>query len=91
MTDLSELKQAARITRDERGEPVVQIPLDRWNEFLSEQEPKPSQKEQILDLLDQWDNDPENDMSDEWWDEFDEFLKANRVNFGDRDPGPGDK
>lgn len=29
MTDLSELKQAARITRDERGEPVVQIPLDR--------------------------------------------------------------
>ncbi|MBZ0304278.1 MAG: hypothetical protein K8J31_31370 [Anaerolineae bacterium] len=91
MTDLQDLKQAARITRDENGEPVVEIPLSAWNEFLAVQESKPSQKQRVLDLLDEWEQDPENAMPAEWWDEFDEFLKANRVNFGERHLGFDDE
>lgn len=30
MTDLAEIKRAARLTSDENGVPVIQIPLELW-------------------------------------------------------------
>ena len=83
MTDLSELKQGARITRDAHGELVVQIPLAVWAEFLSKQEREPSLKQRILDFSDEWQNNSANDMSDILWVEFEEFLKPNRANSHD--------
>jgi alpha-L-arabinofuranosidase len=76
MVNLEDIEQAAQITRDERGKPVVQIPLDLWQKWL-EQARKP-QNERILALLDEWDTNPD-DTPAEWWDEFQTFLKVNRL------------
>ena len=76
MVDLKGLEQAAQITRDERGKPVVQIPLDVWQEWLERS--KKTQDERILALLDEWDSKPD-DTPSEWWEDFQVFLKANRL------------
>ncbi len=96
MVDMDKLIQAARIVKDENGEPVVQVPLNLWQDVVgpvkTESIPdKPSQVQQILSLLKEWENDPEHDMPDEWWDEFEQFLQENRMNFPERDLGFGDE
>lgn len=91
MSDLTDIKQAARVVKDENGLPVVQVPLDLWEAVMGEIEPEaPSQIEQILAVLKEWENEPD-DKSPEWWDEFDQFLKDNQVNFSERDLGLGDE
>ena len=85
MTNLNELKQVARIASDKDGQPVVQIPLSTWESFLNEQAAASSQKQQIEALFQRWQNEPENDMPDEWWEEFVTFLDENQLNFGERD------
>lgn len=77
MVDLTALKQAAHVVRDESGNPVVQIPLPLWQEWLAQLEPG-GQIKQINALLQSWEgeaNDPE------WWNEFREFLKENPLDF----------
>lgn len=91
MVDMDKLIQAARIVKDENGEPVVQIPLLTWEEIVAQAKPELSQKQKIMALLKQWENEPENDMPEEWWTDFLEFLKANRMNFAERDLGFGDE
>lgn len=91
MVDINALKQAARIVKDENGEPVVQIPLTLWEEMVANAVPKISQKQKVMALLKKWDNEPENDMPEEWWADFLEFLKANRMNFEERNLGFGDE
>lgn len=66
MVDINALKQAARIVKDENGEPVVQIPLTLWEEMVANAVPKISQKQKVMALLKKWDNEPENDMPEEW-------------------------
>ncbi len=39
MTDLKSIAQAAHVTQDEQGKPVVQIPLALWEELLEQLEP----------------------------------------------------
>ncbi len=92
MSDLMDIKQAARVVKDQNGLPVVQVPLDLWEAVMGEiaDKPKPSQAEQIKALLKSWENEPD-DKSPEWWAEFDQFLKDNRVNFPERDLGLGDE
>lgn len=85
MTSLIEVQQAARATQDEHGEPVIQIPLKIWEAYMHEVKPAQSQKEQIEALLQQWENEPEKDMPEAWWDEFMAFLKANRFHLRERD------
>jgi hypothetical protein len=82
MTDLNDLKQAAKIVENEAGEPVVQIPVATWEAFVSEQSHASSQKSRIEALLVEWEQNPANDMPDEWWDDFSGFLNENRVHFG---------
>lgn len=86
MVDLTHLQQAARVVKDENGNEVVQIPRELWEEVIGQFEPQPSQIEQIMEVLREFENEPD-DKSDEWWDEFNEFLKANRLNFEERDLG----
>jgi hypothetical protein len=73
---LEAIKQAARVTVDQQGKPVVQIPLDVWQKWLAEDE-KP-QQERIRAALQEWDTEAA-DLSDEWWDEFQLFLQNNRL------------
>ncbi|MCQ3932244.1 MAG: hypothetical protein DPW16_17480 [Chloroflexi bacterium] len=92
MTDLMTIKQSAKVTVDEQGNPIVQIPLEVWEEFWHEQNPKSeisAQNQRLLALLEQWQNEPD-DQSEEWWDEFQQFLRENRVNFPYTDLGLGD-
>ena len=84
---LDELKKSAKKTIDEHGQPAILIPLSVWEEFMSKVKPAPSQKEKILALFDEWDNHPEDDGSEQWWQEFDTFIRKNRVNFEERDLG----
>jgi hypothetical protein len=92
MVNLIDIKQVARVVKDENGQPVVQVPLDVWEAFVGkEEEKKPSQLQQILNLVQKWENEPEDDMPDEWWDEFQQFLQDNRVNFPDRHLDFGDE
>lgn len=92
MTDLMTIKQSAKVTVDEQGNPIVQIPLEVWEEFWHEQDqPQISaQNQRLLALLEEWQNEPDN-QSEEWWDEFQQFLRENRVNFPYTDLGLGDK
>lgn len=39
MANLAAMKKAAHITRDEQGRPVVQIPLQLWEDLLEQLEP----------------------------------------------------
>ena len=85
MADLEAIKQAARIVYDEQGTPVVQLPLEQWDELWAELEPEqPSQIERIQALIKQWQSEPD-DTPPEWWDEFRQFLRENPVTFGDPD------
>jgi hypothetical protein len=77
MVDLAELKKAARVGKDEQGKPVIQIPLELWEEWLA-QGIRP-QNERMLALLDEWEAHPD-ETPDEWWDDFQAFLRANRLN-----------
>jgi hypothetical protein len=96
MVDLTAIKQAARVTKDENGVPVVPIPLDLWQRVMGEVEiavpgqPELSQAERIKALLKAWENEPD-DQTDEWWEQFDRFLRENRLNFPDRNLGLGDE
>lgn len=96
MVDMNALIQAARIVKDENGEPVVQVPLDLWQTVIGPVKPeptpdKPSQVQQILSLLKEWERNPEHHMPDGWWDEFDQFLRENRLNFPERNFGLGEE
>jgi hypothetical protein len=91
MVDLTHLQQVARVVKDEHGNEVVQIPRELWEEFLTETQPQPSQKEQIEALLKKWEDEPEDDMPEEWWDEYFQFLKENPVTFEERDLGFGEE
>jgi hypothetical protein len=91
MADLETIKQSARIVYDEQGTPVVQLPLEQWAELWAELEPaQPSQIERIQALIKQWQSEPD-DTPPEWWDEFREFLRENRMNFAPRDLSANDK
>jgi hypothetical protein len=75
--ELKIIQQAAKETIDEQGNPVVQIPLDLWDAFLTEQQG--GQIALINSVIASWDN--ENDMPDSWWDDFMAFLSDNRLTF----------
>lgn len=47
-------------------------------------ERKPRSKEEFLAFLDEWMSEPDG-LGPEWWDDFDEELKANRLHFPERD------
>jgi len=84
MTDLQDLKRVARVTQDEHGQPVVQIPLAEWDAFLDDSGTNMPQHERIKALLRKWREHPD-DTPSEWWDDFQSFLNENRVNFPERD------
>lgn len=87
MADLSTIKEAARIVSDEHGMPVVQIPLALWEEIVKAVAPgQLPQHERIRATLQAWETE-QDEMPDEWWDEFSRFLRENRVQFTPRDQG----
>lgn len=90
MVDMDKLIQAARIVKDENGEPVVQITLETWEDIVNSLHPDLPQSERIKAVLKLWESIPD-DKSPEWWDEFEQFLKDNRMNFPERDLGFGDE
>lgn len=83
MVDIYALQRAAHETTDENGNSVVQIPLELWQEWTREQTPQvrtQSQVDALQALVDTWYATPD-DKSEEWWDEFDQFMRENRMNF----------
>jgi len=76
MVGLDDIKQAAQVTTDQSGKPVVQIPLELWQEWLGQGQ-KP-QHERIREALAVWDEETSN-LSDEWWDELQTFIAENRL------------
>ncbi|MCC6905990.1 MAG: hypothetical protein IT326_09125, partial [Anaerolineae bacterium] len=76
MVDLEDIKRAAYVGTDEQGRPVAHIPLELWEAWMT-QELRP-QNARLLALLDEWDANPD-DTPAEWWDDFQAFLKANRL------------
>lgn len=81
--DVNAIAQAGRITSDERGEPVVMLPLALWQELLNQLKMQPPQHERIKAILKQWEAEPDN-MPSVFWDAFDADLKANRTTFHER-------
>ena len=77
MIDLQELQQSAHIETDQNGQPVVQIPLEVWEAWLAQD--ARSHNARLLALLDEWEAEPD-DTPAEWWNDFQAFLKANRLN-----------
>jgi hypothetical protein len=87
--DIHEITQAARVVTDEKGAPVVMLPLALWQELLNQIEGQPPQHERLKAILNEWKSEPST-LPDEWWDKFDADLKANRTNFAARDLGLND-
>jgi hypothetical protein len=84
MIDVKSIRQSVHIVNDEQGQPVVQIPLDILESLLAQIQGDKPQHEKIKALLEEWDDNPD-DTPDEWWDELEQFLKANRLHFPERD------
>ncbi len=93
MVNLTELRQAARVVKDENGQDVVQVPLGVWEAVVGKEEERAvipekemSQAERILATIKSWENDPEYQaIPEDWWDDFQQFLKENRVKLGNPD------
>lgn len=88
---IDELKRAVRMTTDEQGEPAILIPLNIWEDYLAEigGEAVP-QHIRIKQSLQKMRTIP-NDKPEEWWGEFDTFLRENRFSIPERDLGLGDE
>lgn len=88
MVDISSLKEQVRLMTDESGKPVVQIPLETWDNLLAEITGVEtlSHQEKVRRALKYLDENP-GDETDEWWDEFQQSLKENRLTFPERDLG----
>lgn len=84
MFDVKRIRQSAHIVNDERGLPVVQVPLDLWESLLAQIEHDKPQHERFQEFLREW-AEYSDDSSEEWWNEFNAFLKANRLHFAERD------
>jgi hypothetical protein len=90
MIDLNSIKQAAQVVTDQKGEAVVQLPLPIWEKVIAQLEADTPnledlpQHERIKALLQTWKDQPD-DTPAEWWDEFDKFMRENRLNFPERD------
>lgn len=76
--DKTALQHAARVTTDEGGNPVVQIPLALWEAILNAANDTP-QYERIKNLLAMWQSETD-DLPDKWWDAFEADLKSSRLN-----------
>jgi hypothetical protein len=86
MVDLSLLKESARFETDANGEEVVIIPRRMWEDALEDDTvTMQTQSERLLALMDEWERNPVENMSEEWWDEFDRFMAVNRFTIPDRD------
>ncbi len=93
MTDLSRLKAAAEVFQDERGNKFVKVPLRVWQEEVEMPNTTIAPEEQhqaIKALLAEWRAQPD-DTPGEWWDEFDAFMRENRLQFPDRNLGIEDE
>jgi hypothetical protein len=88
MTDITTLQKAARVSMDENGEPVIQIPLALWDEFkASFEEPEsqqPSQSDRIRAALQEIKHQAEEDPPN-WGEDFRTFLKENRLDLTRKD------
>jgi hypothetical protein len=84
--DISQITQAARVSADESGAPIVVLPLSLWQELLNQINAQPSQQERLKAILNEWRSE-EQTLPSDWWDDFDAELKASRTNFSERDPG----
>jgi hypothetical protein len=60
----------------------VQIPFELWEEIVAQIEPKNEQVKKILAIVEAWKNDSDY-PSEEWWDEFEQFLEDNRFTLGE--------
>ena len=93
MVDLNAIQQGVQIVKNEQGDSVVQVPLELWEAILKKIQPRQSdeipQHEKFRALLAAWDAEPD-DTPDEWWDDFETFLKANRQHFSTPDLKLGD-
>ena len=83
--DISAITQSARVTTDDLGKPVVVLPLSLWQDLLNHLHLQPRQDEQIRAVLQRWEAESD-DISPQWWDEFDAELRATRPTFTERDP-----
>lgn len=78
MITIEDLEHAAHETTNSEGKPVIEIPRDLWDEWRTQQGTK-SQADRIREALSIWDQSAEA-LSEEWWNEFQDFLKHNRLN-----------
>ncbi len=80
MLDLDKIKQAAQVKVDEQGTPVVQIPCALWEELLAYLDSVPSENGRAKALLSEL-NRRADSLSDEGWEDFQQFLKESFLNF----------
>jgi hypothetical protein len=73
------LKESTQIVTDNRGKPVVQIPLELWDTLLLQLHDL-SQSERLKLLLAQWDAEADESL-DRDWEAFDAFVRENRLRF----------
>jgi hypothetical protein len=81
--DVSAITQAARVTTDDQGSPVVILPLSLWQELLRQINVEIPQHERIKAILKRWESEPD-DTPSGWWEALDADLRANRTMFPER-------
>ena len=89
MIDPNAIQQGVQVVKNEHGVSVVQVPLELWEAILKQLQAEMPQHLRFQAFLKEWENYADED-SDAWWDDFQAFLKANRLNFPERDLKLGD-
>jgi hypothetical protein len=84
MVDLTELEQETRFVEGENGASFVQIPIHLWLEIMSDLEKDLPQNERLRRWMERWQKIPD-DKSPEWWDEFEQSLRENRIKVRESD------
>jgi hypothetical protein len=90
MVDISILREQIQFVNDANGKPVVQVPVELWDDLVSQLQDQPPsspvpQPERLQALLKQWAQEPEDDNA--WWDDFETFIKEHRFSMPSRDIG----
>ena len=81
MTDTVNLPKGAIIVHDLERKEYILIPSEQYEQVENQEK---SQITRIMEVLDSLEHEP---GDDEWWAEFDAFLRENRVVFPERDLG----
>ena len=64
---IEDLKRSVHQKTNEHGEPVVEVPLAVWEAVTT-------RKDKMITLFKVWEDNPRQNLTNDWWDEFNRLI-----------------